>query len=396
MGGSRPVEVELLDASGANDDLATTPSAGRPAAIRLGLIAAPGAAEELATRLAEELPTALDAEVSGDVDWSVPVVAHGLAAGPTASGVEMIDAARDRMLREGWDLAICLTDLPLRIGRRPVVADVSATHGIALVSLPALGAVQQRRRAREAVTRLVAGLLGEAGDARGAEVDDRRRRIGRRLAELAAPVRPITPEDDEVDLRFVAAVVRGNLRLLSGMVRANRPWRLVVRLSRALGSALAAVAFALVTSDIWRLADSLDGLRLLALSAVSLAALVVSLIAAHGLWERPTGERDREQVVLFNLATTTTVALGVATLYLALFLLTLAGAGLVLDPNPLRATLGHDVGLPDYVRLAWFVSSLATVGGALGASLESDVAVREAAYGYRRERVTERESGLLG
>jgi hypothetical protein len=375
--------------------MATTTNADRAGMVQLGLIAAPGVAAELAEQLAEELPEALGAEVSENVDWSVPVVAHDLATGTTTSGIEMIDRARDRMRREGWHLAVCLTDLPLRIGRRPVVADVSVTHGVALLSLPALGAVQQRRRAREAVTRLVAGLLGEGGASAGPEGDDERRRNGLRLAEIAAPVRPVTPQDGDIDLRFVAAVVRGNLRLLAGMVRSNRPWRVVARLSRALGAALAAVAFALVTSDIWRLASSLDWPRLLALSIISLTAIVVSLITAHGLWEHSTGERDRERVVLFNLATTVTVALGVATLYAALFVLTLAGAGLVLDPGPLRAALEHDVSFADYARLAWFVSSLATVGGALGAGLESDIAVREAAYGYRPERDTERDADLV-
>jgi len=59
-------------------------------------------------------------------------------------------------------MAVCITDAPLRIGTRPVVADASATHGVALISLPALGAVQTRRRARDAVIRLVDGLVGQA------------------------------------------------------------------------------------------------------------------------------------------------------------------------------------------------------------------------------------------
>ena len=90
-----------------------------------------------------------------------------------------------------------------------------------------------------------------------------------------------------MDLRFVAAVARGNLRLLTGMIRANRPWRLIVRLSRALAAAAAAVALALVTSDLWKLSDALDWIRLLALMVLSVGATVLWLIVSHRLWERP-------------------------------------------------------------------------------------------------------------
>jgi hypothetical protein len=51
-----------------------------------------------------------------------------------------------------------------------------------------------------------------------------------------------------------------------------------------------------------------------------------------------------------------------------------------------QSTLKHSVGLGDYVTLAWMAASLATVAGALGASLEHEDKVREAAYGYRQRR----------
>lgn len=59
----------------------------------------------------------------------------------------------------------------------------------------------------------------------------------------------------------------------------------------------------------------------------------------------------------------------------------------------LDITLGmqvdHDVGVGDYLALSCLVASLATQGGALGAALENDRAVREAAYGYRPDARTE-------
>ena len=58
----------------------------------------------------------------------------------------------------------------------------------------------------------------------------------------------------------------------------------------------------------------------------------------------------------------------------------------------LEKALGHDADVVDYLALAWMASSLATIAGGLGAGLESDEAVREAAYGYRVERASERDS----
>jgi hypothetical protein len=42
------------------------------------------------------------------------------------------------LLERGWHLAVCVTDLPLQTARRPVIAHVSATHGVAVLSMSPL------------------------------------------------------------------------------------------------------------------------------------------------------------------------------------------------------------------------------------------------------------------
>jgi hypothetical protein len=57
-----------------------------------------------------------------------------------------------------------------------------------------------------------------------------------------------------------------------------------------------------------------------------------------------------------------------------------------------QITLKHPVGFGEYLSLAWLGTSLATVAGALGASLEDEETVRRVAYDYRQRRRQEHDT----
>lgn len=342
------------------------------------MIVAPGLARDVTAKIASELAHDLEALDLG-VEWRTDLAVDRLVA-PPAQTTEIIDAARRKLLNEDWDLGVVVTDLPLRVGRRPVSRQVSPTHGIAVVSLPALGALHLAPRLRRTLLMLVGELVGDGGSQWSGDgaLARLRRRWGRGvLQELATET---ADRPGALRFLFVPEVLFGHLRLLVGMVRANRPWHLAARLYRALLAAVVAGAYGLVTSDIWRISATAGSTRLALASIASISFTSGAVIVAHGLWERAPDRRLRDQVILFNFATTATVLIGIATLYAALVLLTFATAELLLSPDALASVLGHSVGAADYATLAWFIASLATVGGALGAGLESDEAVREAAY----------------
>lgn len=350
-------------------DAPAVPSDPDRSVVVVGVVAGPGAPADLARQLLPELQRELDAQ-EPEVWWRLELRVEEPAE-PPATSAELIDATREMLLDADWDLALCLTDLPLRDGRRTVVAHASPVQGVGVLSIPALGPVHARRRAHARLLHLVDELVGNDEDT------DREDRV-RRLRQLAA-------EEDAGTggVRFTARLLTGNLSLLAAMVWANQPWQLTVGLSRALVGSLAAGVFALVTPDLWLLADAYGTGRMVLLTVLSLVALAATLVIGAELWERAEHRRNRRQVTLLNIATTATVVIGVASFYVVLLVLALLASVLLVEAGLHGETLGHPVDLADTLKLAWLTSSLATAGGALGAGLETDESVRRAAYTRR-------------
>jgi hypothetical protein len=348
--------------------------------IVVGLVATPpDHPARIAARLTAELVGRLAEQVDADVRWTVREGWGEVAPRRDGGAEALLEDLASRRTDDRWDVAICLTDLPLHAERMPLIAQTSAQRRVAMVSLPALG-LRQLRAVRAVIPDLVGRLLTDASDERVPPV-------GWAPAELAsrvAAIRRVVGEGD-AELRYVASRLTGRVRLLTGMVRANRPVRALLGLSKLLVGAFGTAAFALTTNTIWQMGDALGGLRLAVIMLLGLTALVTWLIVAHDLWEKSDRETPAELARLFNLGTILTLTLATAVSYLVLFAGTALAAALLIDTSVLKQTLQRPVDFTDYLTLAWIISSLATVGGAIGSGLEDEETVRAAAYGYHPE-----------
>ncbi len=295
-----------------------------------------------------------DTSQDGQDAWEVEVVSEPFTLACEDTGT-VLSRLADHAREHQWDVAIGVTELPLRAddGRYLLVETDPENHA-AVLSLPALGGFGLHRRSRRALRELVGGMADPAAE---------------RSHRIELPRRS------------------GRGRLLLGMVLANRPWRLVPGLKSALVAAITTGAIATINSTVWLLAGSLTWWRLVVATVVSLALVVGWLVIDGHLWDRPEDDtaRARDRSRLYNTSTLLTLSAGVIICYLALYLLNLAWALFVLDPDVMGGYLQQRLDHGDLFVLAWFVASAATVGGALGSGLESDEAIRAAAYSKREE-----------
>ena len=317
--------------------------------IRVGLVADPAAPTEIARGLSDLSPLK-----RGDTAWDITVVSE-----PFTTGSEDVETAvgrlQDQARQRHWDLVVGLTELPLHDqDGQHLLVETDPGRRTAVLSLPALGGLRMHSRARRAVRSQVSAMADPS-------MEDERR--------VALPRR------------------RGRWRLLLGMVLANRPWLLVPGLKSALVAALATGAVATINSTVWLLADSLSWWRLVVATIASVALVVAWLVIDGELWDRPDDDsaQARERSRLYNASTLLTLMTGVLICYVALYVVNLAWALFVLDPAVMGGYLHASMSYGQLFVLAWFVASAATVGGGLGSGLESDEAIRAAAYSKREE-----------
>ncbi len=336
-------------------------------------MADPGVPERAAEASADDLRHEL-AERLEDADWDVNISKETLPLTPDGH-VTLMDKAPELRSRYGWDYIVYLTDLPRYHNNELLLCEVSDTNQAALVSMPAMGAFRLHPRFR----RLLVALIDSAkeGPAQPPLVESIKSTAGFTRARR-------DPGQGRDDTAYV--VLPGwssRVRLLSGMVRSNRPGTMLPALSGSITAAVAAGAFGVYYSSIWTLADPLHPARLLLIGAIVTALLTGWLIFRNGLWSKHRYIESPWQGALDNTTTVLMVSTSVALMHLIIAMVLFGLSLIVIDVAHLRAELMHPVSLLDYAKLSWMAATLGMLFGGLGSNFNSEEEVREATYSKR-------------
>ncbi|RYG72331.1 hypothetical protein EU245_10670 [Lentibacillus lipolyticus] len=358
----------------------------------VGLIPAPELPADIAVQLAEELSQAFSDYIMDAGDWSIR-----LYHDPLTGAAENIDQNMRRAAaikkKEGWDYTVCLTDLPMFSHKDVVLGDVNEDTGVAQVSIPAFGFFPLRKRVKKAIIQMVSELYykvngyPESAD-EGAAASNEGHLLKRRF--YFSPIRKTThpTEREKSDVLFVLRPrFYGRTRLLLGMAYANKPWSIVPAFKSVVAVAFATGAYGLIFPTLWKLSVAYGSIRFVALMLAAIFGMVIWVIFAHNLWEKPSYKSERKLRILYNAATVMTLGVAVMVQYGVLYILFLTAVAFFVPPDLYASVTGLEgkVGFRHYMQLAWLVTSVATVAGAIGSSLEDDSMVRNITYGYRQQ-----------
>ncbi|WP_271403618.1 hypothetical protein [Kocuria palustris] len=344
----------------------------------LGLLADPGVPQKVTDALAGRIAEQLTRRTGTPWETEVSHVTFPLNDDGT---VPFSDRAPDILDRHGWRYLVYATDLPRALDRVPVVAEVDKAGRSAMVSLPSLGAVGLKSSALELIVDLVAT---SARDAHSPVEGDE-------LIEALRLSRLVSRAGLKKGVHYlVRPGPTARLRQVSGMVRANRPGRLITALGGGIAAGMASGGFGVFFGSIWSLSVALSPVRHVLIAAIMIVTFTLWLITSNKLWFRDRAATASGRALVENIATFVTVLLSIiaffAVLFAALGLLSL----IVIDVDFLAGHLGYAPGPWDYIAITSLSVSMGMLAGALGSNFDDAEAVRIATYSKRGQEEREK------
>lgn len=360
--------------------------------ITVGLIPAPELPTFITHKLAEIMPNEFNQEIDGDISWELSVFPDPLT-GAAENVDKLIERAEAIKESNQWDYAVCLTDLPIFSKKGVVLGDVNDNEGVAQISIPAFGLPPVQKKVKQAIIQVVGELYYRVNEDYSINGESANRHKG--LLErgfLFSPIRKNTQTDgiEKSDVRFILKPkLYGRLKLLLGMTHANRPWSIIPSFKRVMAIAFATGAYGLIFPTLWRLSAVYEWPRFIILTLAVILAMIIWITFAHNLWEKPSEKSQRKLRLLYNTTTIMTLLVAVGVYYVTLFMLFLGVVAFLVPPETFSDVVGIEekkISFLHFFHLGWLVTSVATVAGAVGSSLESDETARNIMYGYRQQR----------
>lgn len=368
--------------------------------VTIGIIPAPDLPATIAEPMKDDLPEAFHSIIDDQVEWNVEIEVSPLT-GAAEKVKDIVDEAKKLLERNNWDYAICLTDLPIFSRKRVVLADANVTDGVAQISLPAFGAFPTPKRVKKTVIQMVKELRTGYFDKEnkpemlqnGIGPLDKWKKKGffskcRGIFNFSPIRRKSSPKDVDgvgVGVRFIiASRPLGFGLVLFGMAIANRPWTIMPSFKGVVALAFATGAYGLIFPTLWKLSVSYELPRFFALMLASILAMNIWIVFAHNLWERANEKSSNRLRRLYNTATIITLTTSIIMYYIVLFLLFLVAVTVFVPADLYGAVTDQNIEMTHYLKLAWLVTSVATVAGSVGSGLEKTDEVGKITYGYRQ------------
>ena len=335
-----------------------------------------GSAEKLRLRLERQMP---------EFDWQVERV--DMPLGPRLGAVdplELLVHGVQKKIECGWDFSIVDTDVELLARERPFIFGVPSS-ALETAVISRLRVTEQDNAGDLMVVLgqyLMGSLLGleprEEGAMRRPHVDESRTPqdfTGDELRTMSVRLADVGDERLEEQGQswngwsFRWSTLTADFRGIMRDIIGYRPWRQPFRLGKLTAASFVSMLFLFLGAEAWELGGAAHPVLLAIGAVLSIGATSWFLYRGQNLADLSRGVGLTEQVVRSQLVLWWCLVIGVLSLWLFLFTVSLIIAG-VLPREEIESWLSGPLTMEVRVSFAAFLSSLGTLAGGLGGNLE--------------------------